>query len=60
MGKIYGTRERMAGGWGTPRLVGGCRTSSADTRINWAGLGTAYCVKRVDQTDVIVPAEDVR
>ena len=37
-----------------------CRKKGYPTaQVNWGGLGTAYCIKRVDQTDVVVPLESL-
>ena len=36
------------------------RLGYPDKRINWVGFGKAYCVKRVEQTDVIVPLDDLK
>lgn len=42
------------------RIESVCRDHGyPDERINWGGLGAAYCVKRVDQTDVVVPVGDL-
>lgn len=48
-------------------LVGNCRGESGaaacnargypDARVRWLGYGTIYCVKRVEQTDVVKPLE---
>lgn len=29
-------------------------------KVTWAGLGEPFCVKRVDQTDEVIPLESLR
>ena len=50
-------------------ILGGIRNMKADTeclaagypqsKVISAGLGPAYCIKRIDQTDVVVPLSEV-
>ncbi len=48
LGTLEGRAERACLRHGFPEV-----------KLTWAGLGESFCVKRVDQTDVVVPLESL-